>query len=115
MTAQSRQQLRQNQCTACEGGIAQWSLEEVHSQLQCLPGWELYPSGTVIGKRWKKKDFAEALDFCRSIGELAEAEGHHPDLHLTGYRHVEVVLTTHAIGGLSLNDFILAAKIDELG
>jgi 4a-hydroxytetrahydrobiopterin dehydratase len=115
MTAHSRQQLCRNHCTACEGGVAKWALEEVHSQLQLLPGWELQPSGTAIAKRWKRKDFVEALDFCRRIGELAEAEGHHPDLHLTGYRHVEVVLTTHAIGGLSLNDFILAAKIDDLG
>jgi 4a-hydroxytetrahydrobiopterin dehydratase len=54
------------------------------------------------------------LDFFRRVGDLAEAEGHHPDLHLSGYRNVVLELYTHAVGGLTENDFILAAKIDQL-
>jgi 4a-hydroxytetrahydrobiopterin dehydratase len=53
-----------------------------------------------------------AIEFCRQVADLAESEGHHPDLHLEGYRNVWIELWTHAIGGLSENDFILAAKID---
>jgi len=60
------------------------------------------------------KDFLAAVDFLRRVADLAESEGHHPDLHLERYRHVSVELWTHAIGGLSENDFILAAKIDRL-
>jgi 4a-hydroxytetrahydrobiopterin dehydratase len=55
------------------------------------------------------------MKFLQKVADLAEAEEHHPDLHLTGYKHVAVVLSTHAIGGLSANDFIVAAKIDTLG
>jgi len=56
--------------------------------------------------------FVQAISLVNQIAEIAEDEQHHPDLHLTGYRHLEIVLTTHAIGGLSENDFIVAAKID---
>jgi 4a-hydroxytetrahydrobiopterin dehydratase len=60
------------------------------------------------------KDFATSLDFFNRVGTIAEAEDHHPDLHLSGYRNVAIELSTHAVGGLSENDFILAAKIDQL-
>ena len=60
------------------------------------------------------KDFAASLAFFNAIGAIAEAENHHPDLHLSGYRNAAVELSTHAIDGLSENDFILAAKIDEV-
>ncbi|HEY1187145.1 MAG TPA: 4a-hydroxytetrahydrobiopterin dehydratase, partial [Gemmata sp.] len=60
------------------------------------------------------KDFVTAMGFLQKVADLAEEEQHHPDLHLTGYRHVAVELSTHAIGGLSANDFIVAAKIDAL-
>jgi 4a-hydroxytetrahydrobiopterin dehydratase len=67
-----------------------------------------------IRREWRVKDFLTALDFFRQVGEVAEAEGHHPDLHLSGYRNVAIELWTHAVGGLTENDFILAAKIDQL-
>ncbi len=60
------------------------------------------------------KDFAAALDFFHRVGQVAEAEDHHPDLHLTGYRNVAIELSTHAVDGLTENDFILAAKIDQI-
>ncbi len=90
------------------------TLEAAREQLKTLDGWEMDDAGKSIHKTWNRKNFVKALDFCNRIGSLAEAEGHHPDLHLTGYRHLRVVITTHAIGGLSINDFILAAKIDAL-
>ena len=58
--------------------------------------------------------FAVALDFFQRVGQIAEVEDHHPDLHLVGYRNVAIELWTHAVGGLTENDFILAAKIDQL-
>lgn len=88
--------------------------EEIAAQLRVLVGWEVDSAEKSIFKSWNRKNFVKALDFCQKIGAVAEAEQHHPDLHLTGYRHLKVVLTTHAIGGLSINDFILAAKIDAL-
>jgi 4a-hydroxytetrahydrobiopterin dehydratase len=88
--------------------------EQVRRYLTGLPGWKRTADGKSIRREWRVKDFATALDFFNRIGRIAEEEDHHPDLHLTGYRNVAVELSTHAIGGLSENDFILAAKIDQL-
>jgi 4a-hydroxytetrahydrobiopterin dehydratase len=101
-------------CKPCEGGIPAVPLEEIRLVLGALPGWTLTADGQRIRRDWRVKGFAAALDFFNRIGRVAEEEGHHPDLHLSGYRNVSVELTTHAIGGLSENDFILAAKIDTL-
>ena len=106
--------LSQSRCTPCEGGVPRFSPEESQSQISELRGWELSTDGRCIFKSWNCKNFAKSLAFANRIGVLAEEEQHQPDLHLTGYRHLKVVLTTHAIGGLSMNDFILAAKIDAL-
>ena len=67
-----------------------------------------------IRREWTVKDFASGLNFFQAVGEVAEREGHHPDLHLMNYRDVTIELFTHAVDGLTENDFILAAKIDEL-
>jgi 4a-hydroxytetrahydrobiopterin dehydratase len=72
------------------------------------------PDQKRIRREWRVKNFLAGLEFFRAVGELAEAEGHHPDLHLVGYRNVAIEIWTHAINGLSDNDFILAAKIDQL-
>ena len=77
-----------------------------------LKEWELV-DGKAIRKTVKCKDFLDAVSLIQRIAPIAEAEDHHPDLHLTGYRKLTLELSTHAIGGLSENDFILAAKIDE--
>lgn len=114
MTVQTADQLRQGSCKPCEGGVEKMTPDEAARQIGQLQGWELSADSTSIHKDWSRKDFRDSLDFLNRIGEVAEDEQHHPDLHLTGYKHVRVALTTHAIGGLSENDFILAAKIDEL-
>ncbi len=80
--------------------------------LQRFPHWRR--EGREIVRDLECKDFQAALDFVNQAGAVAEAEGHHPDLRIHGYKHVEVRLSTHAIGGLSENDFILAAKLDQL-
>jgi 4a-hydroxytetrahydrobiopterin dehydratase len=88
--------------------------EHVREHLPAVPQWQLTADGKRIRREWRVKDFATALDFFRRVGDVAEAEDHHPDLHLTGYRNVAIEVWTHAVGGLTLNDFILAAKIDRL-
>src|SRR4051794_7033514 len=107
-------ELRQRACEACEGEVAPLSAEQVRDFLAAVPAWELTDDGRRIRREWRVKDFLTGLDFFARVGRLAEEESHHPDLHLTGYRNVAVELWTHALGGLSANDFILAAKIDEV-
>ena len=82
--------------------------------LKDLSGWELTEDGQRIRREWTVKHFMAAMDFFNRVARLAEDEGHHPDLHLVGYRSVVIELWTHAIGGLSENDFIVAAQINEL-
>jgi 4a-hydroxytetrahydrobiopterin dehydratase len=106
--------LKQKRCLSCEGGVAPLSAEQVRDYLSALPAWHLSEDGRRIRREYRVKDFVTALEFFERIGSVAEAENHHPDLHLTGYRNVVVEIWTHALGGLSENDFILAAKIDEL-
>ena len=102
------------QCTPCEGGVPALSTEEARTLLAVVPGWELTGDGQRIRRRWVAKNFVAAIAFFNAVSALAEQQGHHPDLHLEGYRNVTVEIWTHAIGGLSENDFILAAKINEL-
>ena len=108
------QTLTQRTCKACEGGVDKLTATEADAYLQQLPKWKLDESGDLIVRKFSFKNFVEAIAFINRVGDLAEEEQHHPDLHLTGYRNVKIVLTTHAIGGLSENDFIVAAKIDLL-
>ena len=114
MSIQSADQLRNGSCKPCEGGVEKMSGSAAREQLQLLEGWELSDDGTAITKSWSRKNFVDAMKFLNEIADVAEAEGHHPDMHLTGYKKVRIALMTHAIGGLSENDFILAAKIDAL-
>jgi 4a-hydroxytetrahydrobiopterin dehydratase len=107
-------ELTHKHCTPCEGGVAALSGDAVRDHLPAVPGWRLTTDGQHIRREWRVKDFVTALDFFQRVGQLAEAEDHHPDLHLTGYRNVALELSTHAVNGLTENDFILAAKIDQL-
>jgi 4a-hydroxytetrahydrobiopterin dehydratase len=107
-------ELAGRRCKPCEGGVPPLSADQVRDYLKAVPHWHLTEDGRRIRREWRVKDFSAGLDFFRRVGEIAEAEDHHPDLHLTGYRNVTIELWTHALGGLSENDFILAAKIDSL-
>jgi len=106
--------LTQKTCVPCEGGIPPLTEEQRAAAQPQIPNWKYSEDGKWVERRFNLKTFAEALAVLVKIAELAELEQHHPDLHLTGYRHLSVALTTHAIGGLSENDVILAAKIDQL-
>lgn len=99
-------------CVSCEGkGIKPFSREDAQDYLDETPGWSLDADAKVISKQFKFKDFIGAINFVDSVAEIAEMEGHHPNIHVN-YNKVLLELTTHAIGGLSDNDFIVAAKID---
>lgn len=106
--------LSRKHCVPCEGSVAPLPREEIQRLAGQLPSWQVAADGGRIRREWRVKDFATALDFLRRVGEIAENEGHHPDLHLVGYRNVAIEIWTHAAKGLTENDFILAAKIDTL-
>ena len=114
METQTVEQLTQKKCTPCEGGVPKYTLAEATRQLSRLEGWRLTHEGTRIRKDWTVKNFMAGIELFDKVAQLAEDDGHHPDLHLEGYRNLWIELYTHAIGGLSENDFILAAKIDQL-
>ena len=105
--------LASRKCKPCEGGTEPLPSSAAQMLLQDVQGWELV-EGKALRKTVKCKDFLDAVSLIQKIAPIAEAENHHPDLHLTGYRTLTIELSTHAIGGLSENDFILAAKINQL-
>ncbi|MDA0842325.1 MAG: 4a-hydroxytetrahydrobiopterin dehydratase [Planctomycetota bacterium] len=106
--------LTSKKCKPCEGGVAPLTRAEAGQLLKQTPEWAISDDGIRITRKWTVKNFVAAMEFFNKATEVAEKEGHHPDFHLVGYRNVTVELWTHAIGGLSENDFIVAAKIDQL-
>lgn len=107
-------ELASKTCTPCQGGIDPMKPEKAAEMLTEVPGWELTHEATRIERTFRFGNFAEALRFVNRVGEQAEAEGHHPDIAF-GWGYATVVIWTHKIGGLHENDFILAAKVSELG
>jgi len=114
MSGTTAEDLTRKKCVPCEGGIPKLTDAEVADLLPTVPGWRLVEGGGRIRRESRARNFAAGIDFFNKVAALAEEEGHHPDLHLVGYREVAVEVWTHAIGGLSENDFILAAKIDAI-
>lgn len=101
-------------CRPCEGGVPPVPASQARENLKALKDWALAEDGKSLRADYLMKDFSAAIDLINRVGRLADAEDHHPDLHLTSYRKLAFTLSTHAIGGLSENDFILAAKIESL-
>ncbi len=107
-------ELAEKHCVPCEGGVKPLIREEAERYLKKLaPDWQLGADGKQIYKDFKFKGFNGTLGFVNAIAWIANQQGHHPDLEV-GYGHCLVRYTTHAIGGLSENDFICAAKVDKL-
>lgn len=106
-------ELSQKHCVPCDGGVFPLARQESGPMMQEVPLWILAGDALSISRTFSFKNFAEALAFANKIGAIAEEEGHHPDLEI-GWGRATVRLSTHAIGGLSDNDFILAAKIDNI-
>ena len=98
---------------AGEGGVDPIDKTGAQKYLPDVPGWILSEDGKKISKEFKFKDFIGAINFIERVADVAETEQHHPDIHIH-YNKVLLELWTHAIGGLSLNDFIVAAKVDAI-
>jgi 4a-hydroxytetrahydrobiopterin dehydratase len=105
--------LKNKQCEPCEGGVCPLDESLSVQHLEQLPGWQLSDNGKSITRTLKFNRFSETMLFINAMAYMAEQQGHHPDFS-AGYGYCEVSYTTHAIGGLSENDFICAAKINDL-
>jgi len=105
-------ELAERQCVPCRGGVPPLAGEEIEKLLAQLEGWQVTNEHHLL-KIYRSRDFRESLQFVNRIGELAEAQGHHPDICF-GWGKVEVTIWTHKINGLTESDFVLAAKIDKL-
>lgn len=105
--------LAARKCTPCREGMPSLTDDEARALLGRLDGWAIEP-GPRLAKKWAFRDFAAALAFVNRVGAIAEAEDHHPDVTL-GWGRAGIELWTHAAGGLTENDFIVAAKIDAAG
>lgn len=106
--------LKQKKCVPCEGGVKPLTPGEYGAFLEReLTNWRVREE-KYLEKEYKFPDFKKSLEFINKAGALAEEEGHHPDILLYSWNHVKLTLYTHAIGGLSENDFILASKIDSI-
>ena len=108
--------LLNRKCVPCEGGIIPFDISEIHKYQKKVDGWDIIKDEKKIfflSKKFKFKNFLDSQNFINKVGEISEAEGNHPDISF-GWGYALIVITTHAIEGLSENDFILAAKIDQL-
>ena len=108
--------LTKKKCIPCEGGAIPFDISEIHKYQKKVDDWDILKDEKKIFYLYKKynfKNFLESQSFINKVGEISENEGHHPDI-LFGWGYAEIKITTHAIEGLSENDFILAAKIDQL-
>ena len=108
--------LLKKKCVPCEGGVIPFDISEIHKYQKKIDGWNLIKNDKNIfflEKDFKFKNFKESQSFVNKVGEISENEGHHPDI-VSGWGYAKVNITTHAIEGLSENDFILAAKIDKI-
>ena len=103
--------LKNQKCEACSGNTLVLNENEISEYLAKLDNWKVNDEQKMIFKKFNFKSFKQALNFTNKVGELADLEGHHPDVSL-GWGYSLIMLHTHAIKGLSINDFIMAAKID---
>ena len=108
--------LYNKKCVPCDGGILPFDISEIHKYQKKVDGWNLSINEKKIyflEKKFTFKNFINSQNFINKVGEISEEENHHPDITF-GWGYAKIVITTHAIEGLSVNDFILAAKIDQI-
>ena len=108
--------LLNKKCVPCEGGIKAFDISEIHKYQKKVDGWNIIKNNKnfyLLEKNFLFKDFLESQNFVNEVGKVSEEEGHHPDISF-GWGYAKINITTHAIEGLSENDFILAAKIDKI-
>jgi 4a-hydroxytetrahydrobiopterin dehydratase len=102
----------ESRCAGCSGSGSKLTPTEIDSYRPLVPEWVVSPDYNRISKRVKVRNFSSGLDYFAQIGAIADAEGHHPDLHLRSFQHIELELHTHTLGGLTPDDFIMAVKLD---
>ena len=108
--------LTKKKCLPCEGGVVPFDISEIHKYQKKVDGWDIIENKEKIfflNKKFKFENFLKSQDFVNEVAKISEKEDHHPDI-LFGWGYAEIKITTHAIKGLSENDFILAAKIDKI-
>ena len=108
--------LKDKKCVPCEGGVIPFDISEIHKYQKKVDGWDIIKNSKDIyflEKNFKFENFKKSQNFINEVGKISEIEGHHPDIHF-GWGYAKISITTHAIEGLSENDFILAAKIDQI-
>jgi 4a-hydroxytetrahydrobiopterin dehydratase len=108
--------LLNKKCVPCEGGVLPFDISEIHKYQKKVDGWNILTDDKKIfflNKKFQFKNFLDSQNFVNKVGQISENEGHHPDISF-GWGYADIKITTHAIEGLSENDFILAAKIDQL-
>tara|TARA_B100001057_G_scaffold30086_1_gene27418 strand:+ start:8035 stop:8376 length:342 start_codon:yes stop_codon:yes gene_type:complete len=108
--------LLKKKCVPCEGGVIPFDISEIHKYQKKIDGWNIVKNEKdiyLLEKNLTFKNFLESQNFVNEVGKICEEEGHHPDISF-GWGYVKINITTHAIEGLSENDFILAAKIDQI-
>ena len=108
--------LLNKKCVPCEGGVLPFDISEIHKYQKKVDGWNIIKNekgNFFLNKKFNFENFLESQGFVNKVGIISEEEGHHPDI-LFGWGYAEIKIITHAIDGLSENDFILAAKIDQV-
>jgi len=108
--------LLNKKCIPCEGGILPFDVSEIHKYQKKVDGWDVLKDkkkNFFLNKKFNFKNFFESQEFVNKVSTISETEGHHPDI-IFGWGYAEIKISTHAIEGLSENDFILAAKIDQI-
>ena len=102
-------------CVPCEGGVTPFDISEIHKYQKKVDGWNIIKNEKnvyLLEKKFTFKNFLESQNFVNEVGRISEEEGHHPEI-IFGWGYAKINITTHAIEGLSENDFILASKIDK--
>ena len=108
--------LLEKKCVPCEGGVVPFDISEIHKYQKMVDGWNIIKDKKDIyflEKQFSFKNFLDSQKFINEVGKISEEEGHHPEITV-GWGYAKINITTHAIEGLSENDFILAAKIDKI-
>ena len=109
-------ELSKKKCLPCEGGVIPFDISEIHKYQKKVDGWDIIQNEKkifLLQKNFSFKNFIDSQNFINLVGKISEEEGHHPDINF-GWGYAVIKITTHAIQGLSENDFILAAKIDQI-
>tara|TARA_B100000963_G_scaffold177932_1_gene154672 strand:- start:815 stop:1162 length:348 start_codon:yes stop_codon:yes gene_type:complete len=108
--------LSNKKCLPCEGGVIPFDVSQIHNYQKKVDGWDITKDDSeifLLHKKFEFENFLKSQNFVNEVGKISEEEGHHPDISF-GWGYAEIKITTHAIKGLSENDFILASKIDKI-